>query len=120
SWYVNQISYGGVFNGVEAASWAYFGKPASDLTLGEGALLAGIPQSPEAYDPEANLDAALARRDQVLDLLSRYRDIRIGDDVSFMVKPEEIAAARAEPVKILPVSFPIQAPHFVLTYVQPE
>jgi membrane peptidoglycan carboxypeptidase len=120
SWYVNQISYGGVFSGVEAASENYFGKAASDLTLGEAALLAGIPQSPEAYDPETNLEAALARRDQVLDLMARYRDIRIGEDVNFMIKPEELEAARKEPITVLPVMFPIQAPHFVLTYVQPE
>jgi len=119
-WYVNQISYGGVFSGVEAASESYFGKPASELTLGESALLAGIPQSPEAYDPQTNLDAALERRNQVLDLLSRYRDIQIGDGINYMATPEEIEAARNEPVNILPASFPIQAPHFVLTYVQPQ
>ncbi len=47
-WYVNQISYGGIYTGVEAASQGYFGKPAKDLTLAEAALLAGIPQSPAA------------------------------------------------------------------------
>ncbi len=50
-WYVNQISYGGIYSGVEAASEGYFGKPAKELTLAEAALLAGIPQSPAAYDP---------------------------------------------------------------------
>ena len=42
-WYLNQISYGGLYNGVEAASQGYFGKHAKDLTLPEAALLAGIP-----------------------------------------------------------------------------
>ena len=119
-WYVNQISYGGQFNGVEAASQAYFGKPASDLTLGEASLLAGIPQSPVAYDPETNLQAALQRRNEVLDLMSRYDSIQVGDNAFYHPNPQEIADARNAPVNILPVNFPIQAPHFVLTYVQPE
>ena len=50
-WYVNQISYGGIYTGVEAASQGYFGKPARDLTLAEAALLAGIPQSPASLRP---------------------------------------------------------------------
>jgi membrane peptidoglycan carboxypeptidase len=39
-WYVNQISYGGVYNGVEAAAQGYFGKSANNLTLAEAATLA--------------------------------------------------------------------------------
>src|SRR5438477_6053866 len=61
-WYVNQIAYGGVYNGVEAASEGYFGKSARDLTLAEAALLAGIPQTPAAYDPVNHPEAAQARR----------------------------------------------------------
>ena len=51
TWYLNQISYGGLYNGVEAASRGYFGKPAKDLTLPEAALLAGLPQSPSCLRP---------------------------------------------------------------------
>lgn len=45
-WYLNSISYGGLYVGIEAASEGYFGKKASELTLPEAALLAGIPSPP--------------------------------------------------------------------------
>ncbi|HMO55460.1 MAG TPA: biosynthetic peptidoglycan transglycosylase, partial [Tepidiformaceae bacterium] len=44
TWYLNQISYADRYIGAEAAAQGYFQKPASDLTLAESALLAGIPQ----------------------------------------------------------------------------
>ncbi len=50
-WYLNQIPYGGIYNGVEAASQGYFGKTANDLTLAEAALLAGIPACPRLLRP---------------------------------------------------------------------
>jgi len=119
-WYVNQISYGGVYSGVEAAAEGYFGKKASQLTLGEAALLAGIPQSPAAYDPILHPEAAIARRGEVLDLLERKGTVQIGRDLYYTASPEEIAAARVEPVTIQPAAFPIEAPHFVLSYVAPQ
>src|SRR5262249_11566823 len=119
-WYVNQISYGGIYSGVEAASEGYFGKPARDLTLGEAALLAGIPQSPAAYDPSNHLDAALGRRNEVLDLMQRRGAIQIGDTSYFEPTPDALDAARSETVQLRQPVFSIQAPHFVLTYVAPE
>jgi len=119
-WYVNQISYGSIYNGVEAASEGYFGKPASDLTLAEAALLAGIPQSPAAYDPRNNPEQALARRNQVLDLMREAGRIQIGADRYVEYSQEEIDAAKSEPLAVAPPRFPIEAPHFVLTYVQPQ
>lgn len=119
-WYVNQISYGGVYNGVEAASQGYFGKPAKDLTLAEAALLAGIPQSPAAYDPVNHPDSATQRRDEILDLMHRQGRIRIGEDRYFELNEEQLAAAKAEPVDIAVKRFPIEAPHFVLQYIEPQ
>jgi membrane peptidoglycan carboxypeptidase len=119
-WYVNQISYGGVYTGVEAAARGYFDKPARGLTLGEAALLAGVPQSPAAYDPATNLEAALGRRNQVLDLLERKGTIQIGPDLFYTPTSEEIAAARDEFVTIRIAAFPIEAPHFVLSYLAPQ
>ena len=80
-WYINQISYGGVYNGVEAAAQGYFGKTAKELTLAEAALLAGIPQSPAAYDPVHHPEAAMARRSEVLDILERKGTVQIGRDL---------------------------------------
>ncbi|HMO96784.1 MAG TPA: biosynthetic peptidoglycan transglycosylase, partial [Tepidiformaceae bacterium] len=51
TWYLNQISYADRYIGAEAAAQGYFQKPASDLTLAESALLAGIPQAPTQYHP---------------------------------------------------------------------
>ena len=119
-WYVNQISYGGVYNGVQAASLGYFGKSAKDLTLAEAALLAGIPQSPAEYDPVNQPESALARRNQILDLMLRKGRIQIGDGRYYAVTAEAVAAAKQEAVAISEKRFPIEAPHFVLQYVQPQ
>lgn len=64
--YVNQIYFGSGAWGVEAAAREYFGKPASELTLAEAALLAGIVLAPSRYNPRANRAVALARRQLVL------------------------------------------------------
>jgi penicillin-binding protein 2A len=53
--------------GVEAAAETFFGKPASDLNLAEGALIAGLPQAPSLYNPLVNPQAAIQRRNIVLD-----------------------------------------------------
>jgi membrane peptidoglycan carboxypeptidase len=119
-WYVNQISYGGVYNGVEAASQGYFGKSARDLTIGEAAMLAGIPQSPAAYDPVNHAEASTERRNQILDILEHKGTVRIGKDRHYQVNPEELAAAKEQPIDIAVKRFPIEAPHFVLQYVQPQ
>jgi membrane peptidoglycan carboxypeptidase len=119
-WYVNQISYGGVFNGIEAASEAYFNKPARELTLSQSALLAGLPQAPSAYNPIIHPDAALARRNEVLDLMAGHARIQIRPDKYYVPNKAEIDAAKQEPLGLTPQHFPIEAPHFVFSYVQPE
>jgi penicillin-binding protein 1C len=64
--YLNLAPYGRNFRGVEAASWAYFGKRAKDLSLDEAALLAGLPQSPSRLRPDRFPQAARKRRASVL------------------------------------------------------
>jgi penicillin-binding protein 1A len=64
--YLNKVYFGDGLYGVEAASRGYFGKPASDLSVEEAALLAGLIQSPSSYAPTVNLDRAIARRSVVL------------------------------------------------------
>jgi membrane peptidoglycan carboxypeptidase len=109
-WYLNQIPYGGLYYGVEAASQGYFGKSANELTLAEAALLAGIPASPARYDPINNPDEAIERRAQVLDLMLKRDKVSI----------EEAYFAKLELLKLAPQRFPIEAAHFVLGYVQPQ
>ncbi len=64
--YLNRAPFGGNLTGVGAASWRYFGRPCSALSLGQAALLAGLPQSPNRYRPDRHPTAAVARRDHVL------------------------------------------------------
>jgi penicillin-binding protein 1A len=64
--YVNEVFYGRHAYGAEAAAQTYFSKNASDLTLVQAALLAGLPQAPTVYDPLSNPSAARARRNEVL------------------------------------------------------
>jgi len=64
--YLNKVYLGDGFYGVEAAARGYFGKPASDLTVSEAALVAGLIQSPSSYAPTVSLERAIARRNVVL------------------------------------------------------
>lgn len=69
--YLNHIYFGRNAYGVEAAAETYFGKPAREMSLAESALLAGLPQAPNAYEPIGNPEAAKKRRNLVLDLMVR-------------------------------------------------
>ncbi|MBI5930258.1 MAG: transglycosylase domain-containing protein [Chloroflexi bacterium] len=68
--YLNEIYYGNLAYGIEAASQAYFDKPASDLNIAEAALLAGLPQAPATYSPISNREAAIGRMSEVLRLMT--------------------------------------------------
>ena len=67
--YLNEIYYGNLAYGIEAAAQTYFGKAAADLTLAQAAFLAGLPQSPVQLDPYRNLEDAKARQAFVLQLM---------------------------------------------------
>jgi penicillin-binding protein 1A len=64
--YLNQIYFGSGAWGIGEATETYFGKPASELTISEAALLAGLPQRPSAYSPFVNPHLAEKRRTYVL------------------------------------------------------
>ncbi|HXK34465.1 MAG TPA: transglycosylase domain-containing protein [Dehalococcoidia bacterium] len=134
-WYLNQISYGGLYYGVEAASLGYFGKSAKDLTLEEAALLAGIPACPSCYDPINNPEEAVARRNRVMQLM-RTRDRTTvdfagedvpaskfqisGDGTEIAITDLQFYLATLTPLNIAPQRFPVQAPHWVFEQIQPE
>ncbi len=74
--YINSVYFGdGAGYGIGNASQYYYGKEPKDLTLPEAALLAGIPQSPNNYDPYVNIDSATERRNVVLGRLYELGDI---------------------------------------------
>src|SRR5512145_1473805 len=64
--YLNRIYLGNGHYGVEAAARGYFAKPASELTVAESALLAGIIPCPSVCEPRVSLDASRRRRNNVL------------------------------------------------------
>ncbi len=65
--YLNTVYFGRGAYGIEAASQAYFGHKASELTVSESALLAGVLPAPSAYDPNVDVDMAQTRWQRVLD-----------------------------------------------------
>ncbi len=113
--YLNEIYYGNLAYGIQAAAQTYFGKDAAALSLAESAFLAGLPQAPYDLDPYSNIEAAKARQEFVLDLM-----VDEG-----MVDAAAAEIAKAEPINLAPLlpsdfdltSSVLEAPHFVL-YVQ--
>jgi penicillin-binding protein 1C len=101
--WLNRAYFGNGAYGIDAAARLYFGKPAAALATGEVVLLAVIPRAPTAYDPLRQLDAALARRDRVLELLVRRGVLARG----------EADTARLAPVVVSRHAPATAAPHFV-------
>lgn len=102
--YLNEIFYGNLAYGVEAAAETYFNKPVRQLTLAEAAMLAGIPQGPALYDPYQHPDAAKARQREVLNLMVRHE----------YITQDQADAASAEPLKFNQAPRELQAPHYVM------
>src|SRR2546423_5942942 len=101
--YLNTIYFGNQAYGAEAAAQTYFHTSAARLTLGQAALLAGIPSSPTAFDPVQHPQAARKRQAQVLAAMLRQGDINSA----------QAAAAVAAPLQVFPPATTIKAPHFV-------
>ncbi|MFN8533906.1 MAG: PBP1A family penicillin-binding protein [Dehalococcoidia bacterium] len=101
--YLNEIYYGNLSYGIEAAAQGYFGKSVREVTLAEASLLAGLPQSPVEYDPTVNPRAARERQSDVLELMRR----------AGFVSAAEADRVREEPLQFRAARFDIKAPHFV-------
>ncbi len=68
--YLNKVYFGDGLYGVEAAARGYFGKHASELSVPEAALLAGLVKSPSSYAPTVSMERAVARRNIVLQAMA--------------------------------------------------
>lgn len=88
--YLNRVYFGGGAYGIEAASQRYFSKPASQLTLGESAMLAGIMKGPSRYSPAASTKNAAERANIVL-----YAMV----DAGFITEAQRAEAVRT-PVRV--------------------
>ena len=110
--YLNEIYYGNLAYGIEAASLEYFNKSATDLTFSEATLLAGLPQLPATYDPYLAPELALGRQAQVLGLMVQQG----------YATPSEAQAVIEESAPVVrsltPPRRTISHPHFVFTVLQ--
>ncbi|GIW08196.1 MAG: penicillin-binding protein 1A [Dehalococcoidia bacterium] len=102
--YLNRVPYGARAIGIEAASQAYFGTSAINLSAGEAALLVGLPQAPARYDPRDDPSEAMQRRRAVLALMARRGLITV----------QEAERIASEAVQLRSPVPPIAAPHFVV------
>lgn len=99
--YLNEIYYGKLAYGVEAAAETYFHTSAEKLTLAQAAFLAGLPQSPAVYDIETNREVTLNRFRQVLRLMYEMSQEKGCIEVSTSLQPvcvtqEDVALAARE------------------------
>jgi len=104
-WYLNNNFYGNLAYGVATASKVYFGKPLKELTLGEAAMLAAIPQNPQ-LNPIDNPVAARQRQAVVLDSM-----VDLG-----LITHQQASDAASQIIQIEPNTerYGIIAPHFSL------
>lgn len=102
--YFNQVPYGGMAWGVEAASETYFNKPVKDLTLAESAFLAGLTAAPSYYSPYGTHPAAWKERQK--EVLNRMVALHY-------ISPEQSKKAAAESLHFQKQDTALHAPHFV-------
>lgn len=98
--YLNRAPFGGTLQGVAAASWAYLGKPPSQLTPAEAAMLAVLPQAPSRLRPDRHPERAQQARDKVLLRLQAFG----------VWSPKVVADTLQEPVWLAPRQEPALAP----------
>jgi 1A family penicillin-binding protein len=103
-WYLNEIPYGNMAYGIEAAAEAYFGKSARELDLAEASMLAGIPQAPALLSPLVDPAAAKRRQQLVLNAM-----VAAGYISEFQAK-----LAAEQTLQYQPMRYGIEAPHFVM------
>jgi len=103
--YLNTVYFGDGAYGVQTAAQTYFGKPAKDLTLAEAALLAGMIKSPVNFNPYTNADAALERRNRVLDRMF----------LNEFARAEDVGQAKGQPLGVRQKTdlFRYPAPYFI-------
>jgi penicillin-binding protein 1C len=107
--YLDRVPLGNNLIGVEAGAWAYFGKTASRLTIGEAAALAALVKAPGTLNPYGpHRERLLTRQRWVLSRMARLG----------YLSPRELQARQSEPVRFRgngprPPAFPFEAPHFV-------
>jgi 1A family penicillin-binding protein len=104
-WYLNQIPFGSNSYGVETASQTYFGKPVSEISLPQAAILAALVQAPSRLSPFGeHKDELLARKDYVLNRMANEG----------YITQEKADEAKKEEIKFIEETMQIKAPYFSL------
>lgn len=111
--YFNEIYYGNLAYGVQTAAQTFFGKDVQDLTLGEAAMLAGLPQAPASLDP-LNPDPAVQAAVE-----ARWRQVLGEMAEEGFISQEQVKAALNEGLSFAPAKVSLNAPHFTV-YAQGE
>jgi penicillin-binding protein 1A len=102
--YLNQISFGHGWYGIESAARHYFGKGAAQLTLAEAATLASVPKGPAVYDPIKYPKRVTERRNLVLSLMAQQK----------YITDAQATAARRVPLATVPdAGIAVDASYFV-------
>ena len=101
--YAAHAPFGGNVVGLEAAAWRYFGCPAEQLSWGESALLAVLPNAPSSLHPGKGREELLAKRNRLLKRLEEHGDI----------DPLTCQAAMDEALPEAPLPLPQWASHYV-------
>jgi len=84
---LNNVYFGRNAIGIAQAAQTFFGKQASDLTLPESALLAGLIKSPTRYNPLSSPERALGRRNHILDMMAIFDMITESESREAMAEP---------------------------------
>ncbi|MBN1321443.1 MAG: PBP1A family penicillin-binding protein [Thermoleophilia bacterium] len=109
--YLNTVYFGSNAYGVEAAARTYFDKDPMDLTIAEAALLAGLPQRPSGYSPRRHPQAAIGRRDIVINKMY---------ELGFITK-DEAEEALDTPLELAPYSpYTKMEEPYVVAYVRKQ
>lgn len=97
--YLNEIYLGNRSYGVAAAAMNYFGKSLDELTIAEAAYLAALPKGPNNYNPKTKYDAAITRRNWVIDRMQEDGYITELEATEAKSQPLEVISDRDELVK---------------------
>jgi penicillin-binding protein 1A len=94
--YLNKVYFGGGAYGVDAASRKFFDHPATNLSLAEAAVIAGLVKAPSAYSPTADAEAAAGRAGVVLDVMRANGDITAAERVAVDLDSVKMAPEKAQ------------------------
>ncbi|MEZ4938256.1 MAG: penicillin-binding protein 1C [Crocinitomicaceae bacterium] len=106
--YASNAPMGGNVVGLDAASWRYFGRPASKLTWAESATLAVLPNSPGLIHPGKNRNALKEKRNRLLDILFERQEI----------DTNTLLLSKMEPLPDKPFPIPQIAPHLLIKAIK--